>query len=155
MSAAVIVGTSFVTHSAPALSLGGLPLIEDLVETPHGLAQLHHLGDDAGPIILFRHGRPHRYLPHQIPYRAHLAALAQLGVDRLLVTSSVGVLRSDLQLYQPLLLRDLLMPDNRLPDGTACSMFVAPQPGQGHLVIDGGLFDAGLMQQLRDQHRTT
>ena len=102
----------------------------------------------SGGVVLFRHGVPHRYLPHQIPYRAHAEALEKIGCRSLLVTSSVGVLDLHLPLFQPLLVSDLLMPDNRLPDGTACTMFEAPSERQGHLVLEGGLFHSGSSAQI-------
>ena len=100
--------------------------------------------DATGGVVLFRHGLPHRYLPHQIPWRAHAAALRSLQVRALLLTSSVGVLAADVPLYEPHLAGDLLMPDNRLPDGTMCTMWPEPHPRQAHLVVNRGLFDPGL-----------
>src|SRR3990167_5465062 len=97
----------------------GLELVADTVVTPHGPATLHHVRDRAA-VVLFRHGSPHRYLPNQIPYRAHAWALASAGVRSLIVTSSVGVLDPAVPLHQPLLVSDILMLENRLPDGSAC-----------------------------------
>ena len=94
--------------------------------------------------MLFRHGRPHRLLPHQVPYRAHAWALDYVGCHALLVTSSVGVLDPEVPLFQPHLLSDLLMLDNRLPDGSACTVFTEPGTDQGHLVVKEGLFHEGL-----------
>ena len=95
-------------------------------------------------MVLFRHGHPHHLLPHQIPWRAHAAALQALDVRALLLTSSVGVLDRSVPLYVPHLAADLLMPDNRLPDGSMCTMWPEPTAGQGHLVVDQGLFNAPL-----------
>ncbi len=98
--------------------------------------------------ILFRHGAPHHYLPNQIPFRTQAAALQEVGCRALLVTSSVGVLDSKVPLDTPILVNDLLMPDNRLPDGSACTMFTEPAKGQGHLVLDQGLFSKALGMQV-------
>lgn len=65
-----------------------------------------------------------------------------------MVTSSVGVLDARLPLYRPLLVSDLIMLENRLPDGSTCTMFDEPQPGQGHLVLSEGLFSKVLTQQV-------
>lgn len=130
--------------------LGELTLQARPVATPWGVVQLHHLPDRDDAWVLFRHGLPHRHLPHQIPWRAHAHALARVGVGALLITSSVGVLDPDLPLATPLLLSDLLWPDNRLPDGTACTIFVQPEPGQGHLVLDDGIFSTALSQQIAE-----
>lgn len=144
MSVAVIVGSAF-TH---ALDRGALRVSPGTIGTRYGPATLHRVaGADAW--LLFRHGLPHRYLPHQVPYRAHAAALAAVGCRALLVTSSVGVLDPSVPLYRPLLVGDAVMLDNRLPDGSACTMFPEPSADQGHLVLEEGLFSRALGAQLR------
>jgi len=141
MSVAVIVGSAFSQR-------GGLELEPVEVATAHGRAVLHRVsGTDS--YLLFRHGLPHRYLPNQIPYRAHAAALAEVGCEALLVTSSVGVMDPSRPLYTPLIVGDVVMLDNRLPDGSACTMFPTPTPGQGHLVLDEGLLSESLRAQVR------
>src|ERR1700761_5239810 len=52
------------------------------------------VGEVAGRRVAFlpRHGRDHRFPPHQIPYRANLWALRALGVRRILAPSAVGSL---------------------------------------------------------------
>ncbi len=121
------------------------------VTTPFGpqIVYPYHRADRPA-FAIFRHGRPHRLLPNQISWRAQSAALKLLNVGALLVTSSVGVLRQDIPLNIPLVVSDLLMPDNRLPDGTLCTMFSEPGPDQGHLVLQGGLFDAEIGHSLVD-----
>ncbi len=47
-------------------------------------------------LFLPRHGRGHRLLPSEIPYRANIAALKALGAQKLLSVSAVGSLREDL-----------------------------------------------------------
>ncbi len=144
MSIAVIVGSAF---TEPVI--GGVRLVAEPVETAFGTAVLHRYPpakEDAW--VLFRHGAPHLFLPNQIPYRANAAALHAKGCAALLVTSSVGVLSEELPLFEPLLLGDLILPDNRLPDGSACTMFPEPTPGQGHLVVEGGLFSQPLADQV-------
>ncbi len=139
---AVILGSAF---EAPELA--GQPLAPVAVNTREGTVILHRVAGEGG-WALFRHGLPHRYLPHQIPWRAHALALAEVGVEALLITSSVGVMVPDLPLFQPLRVVDLMMPDNRLPDGTTCSVYPEPMPGQGHLVLDEGLCSRALGAQL-------
>ena len=145
-----ILGSAFATLGQPP-TLGGYALVETQVLTdfgPHTLWRLEHPG--ARPIWLsFRHGLPHRLLPTQIGWRAQAAALAQVGCRALLVTSSVGVLSEEVPVGQPMLVEDLLMPHNRLPDGTACTMFVEPGLDQGHLVLEEGLFSRALGQHVR------
>lgn len=55
--------------------------------------------------FLARHGRGHRLLPSEVPYRANIYALKQLGVRYLLSFSAVGSLREDVA---PL---DFVLPD--------------------------------------------
>lgn len=139
MAVAVILGSAF---RAPLL--GGERLDSVKVKTGDGEVRLHHLPGDDTRYVLFRHGVPHRWLPNQIPYRAQAAALSQVGCHAVLITSSVGVLSPTVPLFAPLMLSDLLMLDNRLPDGTTCTRFTHLQPDQGHLVLVDGLFSSAL-----------
>ena len=146
MSVAAILGSAF-SDALP----GSLELVPEEIETEWGPQTLHRVADaDRPAYVCFRHGLPHRLLPNQIDYRAQAAALKAVGCEALLVTSSVGVLDSDVPLYRPLLVEDLIMLDNRLPDGTACTMFTEPSPAHGHLVIDDSLFATALTEQVRD-----
>lgn len=145
MTVAVLVGSAF---ASPQLK--GKILSPEVIETHRGDVTLYRYPCDShAAYVLFRHNLPHRFLPHQIPYRAHTEALQRVGCQALLVTSSVGVLVPELPLFEPLLVSDLLMPDNRLPDGSTCSMFQEPSLNHGHLVLDEGLFSKALHQQLR------
>ena len=45
--------------------------------------------------FLPRHGKKHTIAPHAINYRANIAALKSLGVERVIATSAVGSLRMD------------------------------------------------------------
>jgi len=138
-SVAVIVGSAF---------NGGLSQKLDLkpekIETGFGEITLYRSGLRTGKpaYVLPRHGFPHRLLPNQVNYRAQAAALKKAGCRALLINSSVGVMDASLPLYKPMLVTDLLMPENRLPDGTTCTMFQNPSPEQGHLLIKQGLFSS-------------
>jgi purine nucleoside phosphorylase len=141
---AAILGSAF------ARQPDGLELEPIEVDTPWGRQTVHSVRNIGRPAyIIFRHGLPHRLLPNQIPYRAQAWALRVLGCRALLATSSVGVLRAELPLYRPLLVGDILMPDNRLPDGSACTLFVEPSRTQGHLVLEEGVCSAALGAQVR------
>lgn len=72
---------------------------EHCVDTPYGqpsdvitVATLR----DRRVAFLPRHGRDHRFPPHQIPYRANLWALRSIGVRQVLGPCAVGGLRPDL-----------------------------------------------------------
>jgi len=146
---AAILGSAF-SDSLP----GELDLKPEEVKTEWGEQTLYRVPDAPRPAyVLFRHEVPHRLLPNQINYRAQAAALRAVDCGALLVTSSVGVLDSDVPLYRSLLVEDLIMLDNRLPDGTACTMFTDPEgvrDGHGHLVLNDGLFATALTEQVRD-----
>lgn len=55
------------------------------------------IGDLEGVRVAFlsRHGRGHPYLPHEVPYRANIHALKQLGVEQIVAISACGSLRED------------------------------------------------------------
>lgn len=135
---AVIVGSAWAD---------GLPWATERVDvqTPFGMATLYGLADVERPAyVLARHGIPHSLYPQEIPYRANAWALRAAGVGALLITSSVGILRREVPLNVLLEVGDLLWPENRLPDGSACTM------GDGHLVVQDGLFHSGLRAQVRE-----
>jgi 5'-methylthioadenosine phosphorylase len=72
---------------------------------------------DTSVAFLARHGRGHRLLPSEVPYRANICALKQLGVKYVLSFSAVGSLCEE---FHPL---DLVLPDQfidmtRLREGT-------------------------------------
>jgi 5'-methylthioadenosine phosphorylase len=43
--------------------------------------------------FLPRHGKGHRYLPSEVPYRANIYALKSLGVTNILAVSAVGIMK--------------------------------------------------------------
>jgi purine nucleoside phosphorylase len=143
-SVAVILGSAFQDSIPQALNLERIE-----IQTAWGMQALYHAKNFQRPAyLLFRHGLPHRLLPNQINYRSQAQSLKQVGCGALLVTSSVGVMDSDLPLFKPMLLTDLMMLDNRLPDGSTCTMFTEPSSKQGHLVVTEGLFSKALNQQI-------
>ncbi len=161
-SIAVILGSAF-SESPPQ----GVELDPIEVSTPWGTVVLYEakrLRRSERAFVIFRHGIPHDTLPHQVNYRAYAFALKRVKCQALLVTSSVGVLDPRVPLDQPLLIADLLMPDNRLPNGELCTMFAHPPTFEsdhshhttpnhdplapGHLVIREGLCSLELSQQV-------
>ena len=69
------------------------------IDTPYGAtSDSIRIGTIAGRRVAFlaRHGRSHSLLPAEIPYRANVHALRQLGVRWVLSASAVGSLREDL-----------------------------------------------------------
>jgi 5'-methylthioadenosine phosphorylase len=55
--------------------------------------------------LLSRHGPGHRFNPSQVPYRANIFAMKQLGCTHILASGAVGSLREE---FKP---RDLVVPD--------------------------------------------
>lgn len=93
----------------------GLYALEDL-EGPHEHALGTPFGAPSDVVVtgeirgvqvafLARHGRGHRLLPSEVPYRANVYALKRLGVRYLIAVSAVGSLREDVR---PL---DMVLPD--------------------------------------------
>jgi 5'-methylthioadenosine phosphorylase len=130
-----------------------------IVDTPYGTQEVHEGTTEEGrpACVILRHGFPHTLLPHQVNMRAQAWALREAGCGAVVLNSSVGVLADDVPLFTPLMATDLLMPENRLPDGSACTLFTrealeadpALKARQGHLVLAEGIFSAALAAQLR------
>ena len=81
---------------------------EHLMSTPFGApSDVLVTGRVQGVPVAFlaRHARGHRLLPFEVPYRANIHAMKQLGVRYLLSVSAVGSLRED---FKPL---DMVLPD--------------------------------------------
>lgn len=78
------------------------------IDTPFGKPSDNIVTGEIGGVrvaFLARHGRDHSLLPSEVPYRANIYALKQLGVRYLLSFSAVGSLREDIA---PL---DMVIPD--------------------------------------------
>lgn len=81
---------------------------EHAMDTPFGApSDVLVTGRVHGVPVAFvaRHARGHRLLPFEVPYRANIHAMKQLGVRYLLSVSAVGSLRED---FKPL---DMVLPD--------------------------------------------
>jgi len=78
------------------------------VETPFGRpSDAFIVGELDGVTVAFlpRHGRGHRLLPTELPFRANIYAMKLLGVEYILSVSAVGSLQEQ---YKP---TDMLIPD--------------------------------------------
>ncbi len=111
-------------------------LKSETVDTPFGKATLLKGTVNGRDILMLsRHGAGHASLPHQINHLANLTALKQAGATAIISCSVCGILNSAWPLGMPLVADDLYYPDNRLGDGTICSIFQKPaEPGRGHLL---------------------
>ena len=73
---------------------------EHAVETPFGTPSDQIVETRIGPRSVFflpRHGRGHRLLPSEVPYRANIHALKQLGVSHVLAVSAVGIMKEHIR----------------------------------------------------------
>ncbi|MCS6958793.1 MAG: S-methyl-5'-thioadenosine phosphorylase [Pseudanabaenaceae cyanobacterium SKYGB_i_bin29] len=77
-----------------------LELQEEIsVVTPFGATSDTLLGGSLGGakvVFLPRHGRTHHLLPQEVPYRANIYALKELGVKYILSASAVGSLQAEI-----------------------------------------------------------
>jgi 5'-methylthioadenosine phosphorylase len=72
---------------------------EVTVDTPFGAPSDVIVQGRLGECELFflpRHGRGHRLLPSELPFRANIWALKHLGVARVIAVSAVGSLREEI-----------------------------------------------------------
>ncbi|MEP6741406.1 MAG: S-methyl-5'-thioadenosine phosphorylase [bacterium] len=78
------------------------------LDTPFGKpSDAFIVGTLEGERVAFlpRHGRGHSFTPTEVPYRANIYAMKQLGIERILSASAVGSLQEQ---YAPL---DMVIPD--------------------------------------------
>ena len=81
---------------------------EVAVDTPFGKpSDAFIIGELDGVTVAFlpRHGRGHKYLPTEVPYRANIYAMKLLGIEYILSVSAVGSLQEQ---YHP---TDMVIPD--------------------------------------------
>jgi 5'-methylthioadenosine phosphorylase len=81
----------------------------ETIETRFGRAVIVRAQkEDADFLFLSRHGEAHGIPPHEINYRANIAALVDLGVRKVLATNAVGSLRLDVPPGSYVLLDDFI-----------------------------------------------
>jgi 5'-methylthioadenosine phosphorylase len=87
----------------------GLTDIEEVsIDTPFGKPSDNFIiGTLEGTRVAFlaRHGRGHRLMPSELPFRANIYGMKKLGVERILSASAVGSLKEE---HKPL---DIVIPD--------------------------------------------
>jgi 5'-methylthioadenosine phosphorylase len=91
-----------------ALASHGVNGREHQVDTPFGRPSsgiVEIEWDGVSVFLLNRHGPGHLLNPSQVPYRANIFALKQLGVSHIIASGAVGSLREE---FKP---RDLVIPD--------------------------------------------
>ncbi len=78
----------------------GLADIEEVrLETPFGDPSdvfITGILEGVKMVFLPRHGRGHRYLPSEVPYRANIYGMKKLGVQRIISVSAVGSMKEEI-----------------------------------------------------------
>lgn len=81
-------------------NLDGIEIIkEHEVETPFGDPSENVIEAKLEGVTFYfipRHGKDHRYLPHEVNYRANIFALKEMGVRYVISVSAVGSLKEEL-----------------------------------------------------------
>ncbi|MFQ6106637.1 MAG: MTAP family purine nucleoside phosphorylase [Thermoplasmata archaeon] len=73
---------------------------EERIATPYGEPSSDvqiGLVNEREVALLFRHGKQHRFPPHRVNSKANIHALSELGVERIVGTSSVGSLKKEIK----------------------------------------------------------
>ncbi|MEZ4475295.1 MAG: S-methyl-5'-thioadenosine phosphorylase [bacterium] len=96
--AEVVVG---VIGGSGLYDIEGLTEVEEVrVETPYGPPSDSFISgrlEGVRCVFVPRHGRGHRLLPTEVPYRANIWGLKRLGVRHVISVSAVGSLRADIE----------------------------------------------------------
>ncbi len=120
-----------------------------IIQTQFGNASVQ-TGKIEGKSLAFvaRHGKDHSFLPNMINYRAYLMALKALDAKAIIATTVCGVLVPDIPLAKLVVFSDLYFPENRLPNGEACTIFHDEKAkAKGHLIFEKP-FSEDLRQQI-------
>jgi purine nucleoside phosphorylase len=144
MAIGVITGSG--THALPDFE----PSLVEAADTPFGSVDVSR-GQLRGTELLHisRHGPGHTRLSNQIPHRAHIWALNELGARAVIGCSVCGAVNRELELGSLVVFDDLHFISNRLADGSLCSFFVEPgDPDRGHWILHGGPFSDGVRTAL-------
>jgi purine nucleoside phosphorylase len=144
VAVAIITGSG--THSLP----GFADAHAEPVTTPFGAVEVtrgRFAGVDA--LHISRHGAGHVRLSHQVPHRAEIWAMHELGADAVIGCTACGAVDPTLELGSLVVFDDLSFASNRLPDGSLCTFFVQQgERGRGHWILHGGPFSDGLREAL-------
>ena len=103
-----LIGGSGLGEAVLAAAAGGENVRRHALETPFGKPSdtvLETNWHGVSVFVLARHGPGHLLNPSQVPYRANVFALKQLGVTHVIASGAVGSLRDE---FRP---RDLVIPD--------------------------------------------
>lgn len=125
--------------------------IEKEIETPYGKAEVLIWEIESKKVVILpRHWKNHKNLPHHINQKANIYALKSLQVDKIISFSVCWVLNKNISLAKALIFDDLFFPDNRLWDSQICSFFDKPwKDGRWHLIASS-FFDSDMIKDIKD-----
>jgi purine nucleoside phosphorylase len=84
-----------------------------------------------------RHGEGHRRLSNHVTHRANVAALKELGADCVLAVTVCGAVDASVPLGSLIVFDDLHYLQNRLADGSLCTLYDTPgDPMRGHWIYE-------------------
>ncbi len=96
-------------------------------------------GELAGVEVLHvsRHREGHALLSSAVTHQANITALAEAGADAIIAATVCGACDPELELGSLIVFDDLFFLQNRLPDGSICTLHTEPgAPGRGHWIFD-------------------
>jgi len=143
MRIGIITGSG--TYALPELEAGE----PTAVETRFGAVPVTS-GTFAGVEVLHvsRHREGHALLSSAVTHQANVCALAAAGADAIIAATVCGACDPDVELGSLIVFDDLFFPQNRLPDGSLCTLHTEPgASGRGHWIFDAP-FSAPLRQAL-------
>ena len=132
MRIGIITGSG--TYALPGLEAGE----PTPVETRFGTVPVT-TGTFAGADVLHvsRHREGHALLSSAVTHQANISALAAAGADAIIAATVCGSCDPDLELGSLIVFDDLFFLQNRLPDGSICTLHTEPgEPGRGHWIFD-------------------
>jgi purine nucleoside phosphorylase len=133
MKAGVITGTG--TYALP----GADEAAAESVTTRFGEALVGRAKvGDVEMLHISRHGEGHKRLSNHVTHRANVAALKELGADCVIGVTVCGAVDPELPLGSLIVFDDLHFLQNRLPDGSLCTLYDTPgDPLRGHWIYEG------------------
>jgi purine nucleoside phosphorylase len=91
---------------------------------------------EADVVHLARHGEGHARLSNHVEHRANIAALVAEEVDAILAVTVCGAVDPQAPLGSLVVFDDLHFIQNRLPDGSLCTLYDEPaDPQRGHWIF--------------------
>lgn len=132
MRIGIITGSG--TYALPGLQAGE----PTPVETRFGTVPVT-TGSFAGADVLHvsRHREGHALLSSAVTHQANISALVAAGAEAVIAATVCGACDPELELGSLVVFDDLFFPQNRLPDGSICTLHTQPgAPGRGHWIFD-------------------